>query len=67
MRLNKSLHIKKINRGILLLLVCYIVVPIAVLMLISLVKSMYVERYLAHVAIGLAMLAGAKSLRYRPT
>lgn len=57
--INKSLHIKKINRGILLLLVCYIVVPIAVLMLISLVKSMYVERYLAHVAIGLAMLAGA--------
>lgn len=57
--INKSLQIKKINRNILLLLACYIVVPIVVLMLISLVKSMYVERYLAHVAIGLAMLVGA--------
>lgn len=57
--INKSLQIKKINRNILLLLACYIVVPIVVLMLISLVKSMYVERYLAHVAIGLVMLVGA--------
>lgn len=42
----------------LLLLVCYIGVPIVILMVISLTRPMYTERYLSHVAIGLMMLIG---------
>lgn len=53
-----TFHIKKKN-DILWLLVSYISVPIMLLMVISLYKPMYVERYLAHVAIGLVMLVGA--------
>lgn len=52
-----TFHVKKKN-DILWLLVSYISVPIMLLMVISLYKPMYVERYLAHVAIGLAMLVG---------
>ncbi len=51
------------------LLVAYIAVPVLVLMVISLTRSMYVERYLAHVAIGLMSAVGvciAVALR-RPT
>ena len=40
------------------LLGMYIGVPIIILMIISLVKSMYTERYLSHVAISLVMLLG---------
>jgi uncharacterized membrane protein len=40
------------------LLGMYIGVPIIILMIISLVKSMYTERYLSHVAISLVMLVG---------
>lgn len=40
------------------LLVVYIVVPIVLLMIISLFRSMYTERYLSHVAIGLMLLLG---------
>ncbi len=40
------------------LLVTYMSVPIALLMVVSLGKSMYTERYLSHVAIGLVMLLG---------
>lgn len=40
------------------LLVAYIGVPIALLVVISTVKSMYVERYLSHVAIGLMAAIG---------
>ena len=53
-----TFHVKKKN-DILWLLVSYISVPIMLLMVISLYKPMYVERYLAHVAIGLVMLVGA--------
>ncbi|HEY1085739.1 MAG TPA: glycosyltransferase family 39 protein [Candidatus Saccharimonadales bacterium] len=48
---------KKIREN-LMLLVFYIGIPIAVLMIVSLARSMYVERYLAHVTIGLVMLVG---------
>ena len=40
------------------LLATYIGVPIVLLMIISLTRSMYTERYLSHVAIGLVLLAG---------
>ena len=43
----------------LLLLLCYIGVPILLLMMLSIVRSMYVERYLVHVAVGLMLLVGA--------
>ncbi len=42
----------------LLLLTLYIAVPIVLFMVISLVRPMYVERYLSQVAIGLIMLFG---------
>lgn len=47
------------HRQGLLLLACYILVPIAIVMAISFVRPMYVERYLAHVAIGLILLVAA--------
>jgi uncharacterized membrane protein len=47
---------KKRERNYLLLLAMYIGIPIFVLMLLSFSRSMYVERYLSHVAIGLIML-----------
>lgn len=40
------------------LLIMYIGVPIVLLMGVSLVRSMYTERYLSHVAIGLILLLG---------
>lgn len=40
------------------LLAAYIGVPIILLMIVSLSRSMYTERYLSHVAIGLVLLAG---------
>lgn len=49
---------KSHERPSLLLLACYIGIPIVVLMVVSFARSMYVERYLAHVAIGLMMLIG---------
>ena len=62
------------KRDELVLLAMYIGVPIVILMLISLFKSMYVERYLVDVAIGLLMLVGVslgivitdKNKRLRP-
>lgn len=41
-----------------LLLGTYIGIPVVILMIVSLVKPMYTERYLSHVAIGLMMLVG---------
>lgn len=46
------------HRPYLWLLVLYIAVPIALLTLISLVKPMYLERYLSHVLLGGYMLVG---------
>lgn len=46
------------HRPEVLLLAAYITVPVIVLMIVSLKSSMYVERYLAHVALGLVMLIG---------
>ena len=43
-------------RNHLLLLICYIAVPIAVLMVVSLFRPMYVERYLSHIAVGFMLL-----------
>jgi uncharacterized membrane protein len=40
------------------LLVMYLAVPIVIVMIISLVKPMYMERYLSHVAIGPLLLLG---------
>lgn len=40
------------------LLVMYMAVPIVVMMVVSLAKAMYVERYLSHVAIGMVLLGG---------
>lgn len=44
------------KRQNLMLLTAYIAVPVVILMVISLLRPMYVERYLSHVAIGLIML-----------
>lgn len=46
------------QRGSLGLLMLYIIVPIAVLTIIGLMRPMYVERYLAHVAIGGSLFIG---------
>lgn len=48
----------KEERAKFLLLACYIVIPIAVLTLVSLFRPMYVERYLAHVALGGMLFVG---------
>jgi 4-amino-4-deoxy-L-arabinose transferase-like glycosyltransferase len=40
------------------LLSMYMGVPVALLMIVSLARSMYTERYLSHVAIGFMLLAG---------
>ena len=41
-----------------MLLTMYMAVPIIVMMVVSLAKAMYVERYLSHVAIGMVLLGG---------
>lgn len=46
------------DKNNLVLLVFYISIPVLCLMVVSLMRPMYVERYLSHVAIGLMMLAG---------
>lgn len=46
------------HRPYLYLLALYVIVPLAVLALVSLVKPLYVERYLSHVMIGGYMLVG---------
>lgn len=46
------------HREYFLLLVSYIAIPVIILMLVSFIRPMYVERYLSHVAIGLMMLVG---------
>lgn len=48
----------KKHRRYLLLLGLYVLVPIAVLALVSLARPMYIERYLSHVLIGGYMLVG---------
>ncbi len=50
--------IDKKQKKYLSLLVCYILVPVAILTLIGLVKPMYTERYLAHISIGGLMYVG---------
>lgn len=47
------------QRKYLVLLALYVVVPIILLMLVSLRKPMYVERYLAHIIIGGLLFIGA--------
>lgn len=46
----------------LVLLASYIAVPIIILMIVSLTKPMYTERYLSHVAIGLMILVGVVTM-----
>ncbi len=46
------------HRPYYLLLLSYFAVPIGLLILISFLRPMYVERYLSHVAIGLMMFVG---------
>jgi len=48
----------KAKSGELALLSMYMAVPIIVMMVVSLSKAMYVERYLSHVAIGMVLLGG---------
>jgi uncharacterized membrane protein len=48
----------KEQKPYLILLVLYILVPIAILALVGLVRPMYVERYLAHVLIGASIFIG---------
>jgi 4-amino-4-deoxy-L-arabinose transferase-like glycosyltransferase len=49
----------KQQRSYLVLLALYVLIPIVVLALISLVRPLYLERYLSHVIIGGYMLVGA--------
>ncbi|HSW92623.1 MAG TPA: glycosyltransferase family 39 protein [Patescibacteria group bacterium] len=56
--IKKGGHVLRRRTDELSLLGAYIGVPIVMLMGISLVKSMYTERYLSHVAISLVMLVG---------
>lgn len=48
----------KKQRQYLILLAMYVIVPIAILTLVGLFRPMYVERYLAHILIGLSMFIG---------
>lgn len=50
--------ISKQQRPYLVLLMMYIAVPVIILTLVSLIRPMYVERYLAHVLIGLMLTIG---------
>lgn len=54
----RSRHTLRKSSDELMLLYGYIGMPIIILMIISLSKPMYTERYLSHVAIGLMMLVG---------
>lgn len=47
---------KKDKKSLIFLLVVYITVPVAVLVVVSFARSMYVERYLSHIAIGFVAL-----------
>ncbi|MEO5950490.1 MAG: glycosyltransferase family 39 protein [Candidatus Saccharimonadales bacterium] len=51
-------YIKKSDVQSIMLLLMYFMVPIIILTLVSLVRAMYVERYLAHVVLGLILLVG---------
>jgi mannosyltransferase len=46
------------QRSYLMLLAMYVLVPVTVLTLVSLIRPMYVERYLAHVVIAGSLFAG---------
>ncbi|MEP7204949.1 MAG: glycosyltransferase family 39 protein [Candidatus Saccharibacteria bacterium] len=48
----------KAQRPYLLLLALYVLVPVMVLTLVSLVRPMYVERYLSHILIGGSLFVG---------
>jgi mannosyltransferase len=50
--------VDKDHRPYILLLALYVLVPVAILAVVSLVKPMYLERYLSHVLIGGYMLVG---------
>lgn len=52
---------KKEQRSYFVLLICYVLVPITMITLVSLVRPMYVERYLAHIAIGGMILIGVSA------
>jgi uncharacterized membrane protein len=51
----------KVQRPYLALLLWYIAVPVSIVALVSLLRPMYVERYLAHVAIGGMLYVGVIS------
>jgi 4-amino-4-deoxy-L-arabinose transferase-like glycosyltransferase len=51
--------VDKEQKNYLLLLALYVAIPILVLTLVSLIRPMYVERYLAHIAIGGMLFIGA--------
>jgi hypothetical protein len=51
----------KIERPYMILLAMYFGIPVVMLTLISLVRPMYVERYLSHVVIGAALLIGVSA------
>lgn len=62
--------VKAKERPYLMLLAMYLAIPVAVLAIVSLFKPMYVERYLAHVAIGGMLYVGvvvALALRKKAT
>ena len=46
------------QQGYLGLLLLYVLVPVAVLTLVGFMRPMYVERYLAHIAIGVSLFIG---------
>ncbi len=50
--------VSKSQRSYLVLLALYVLVPISVLTLVSLVRPMYVERYLSHILIGGSLFIG---------
>lgn len=54
----RALKQLKNKDGELALLTVYLGVPIIIMMIVSLAKAMYVERYFSHVAIGLILLGG---------
>jgi mannosyltransferase len=54
-------YVKAGQRGYLGLLLLYLLVPVAVLTLVGFMRPMYVERYLAHVAIGGGLFIGVSA------
>lgn len=53
--------VTKAQKPYLLMLACYVVVPIIILTLIGLFRPMYTERYLSHILIGGSLFVGVAS------